>query len=102
MSGCRFAVELAPALGAIIVHPVLIPATLGQPPLSVLRYAAALRQVAAGVGRVATFGKGSAARIDDGAGFPTFAELLVSNRLRSAGWNCTWASAYPSKPSELQ
>jgi hypothetical protein len=90
-----FSANVAAALGATVALPLVIPAALGQPPMSVPRYAAELRRVANGVVRIAAFGKGSAARIDDGAGLPTFAELFVSSRLRNVGWNCTWASAYP-------
>jgi len=43
---------------------------------------------------LADYGKGSAAQIDDGLGYPTFAELLVAQRLRQAGWVSAWASAY--------
>lgn len=85
--------DVASALGASIGSPLQLPAALGQEPISVPRYTATLRQVVEGT-RTAAFGKRSAARIDDGAGFPTFAELLVSTRLRVAGWECAWACVY--------
>jgi len=90
---------VAADLGAELVDPILIEAALGQPAMSVPRYRAVVRMAARK--RVATFNKGAAARIDDGDGFPTFAELLVAMRLRSAGWNCTWASAYTKQFIEM-
>ena len=80
---------VAADLGAELVDPILIEAALGQPAMSLPRYSAVVRM--ATEERVATFNKGGAACIDDGDGFPTFAELLVAKRLRAAGWNCTWA-----------
>lgn len=86
-------IEIAATLGVAMAKPVTIPGSLGQPPICVPRYAAELRQVFGRI-RIADYGKGLAARVDDGTGFPTFAELYVASRLKTAGWACTWASAY--------
>jgi hypothetical protein len=85
--------EIAATLEAIIAQPLVIRAALGQPPISIPRYLAEVRRVLKGT-RLADFGKGLAALIDDGTGFPTFAELWVVNRLRKAGWYSVWASTY--------
>ena len=83
--------DVAAALGAEAGPPFVI-AAANWPVLSLPRYIAGLRLLEKF--RVADFNKGLAARIDDGQGFPTFAELLVASRLRAAGWKATWASAY--------
>ena len=85
-------VLIAQDLGSRLVQPLLIRAALGQAPFAVPRYAAEVRML--DKVRVATFNKGTAARIDDGHELPTFAELLVASRLRAAGWKCTWVNAY--------
>jgi hypothetical protein len=40
--------------------------------------------------RVKHFRKGRNARIDDGEGLPSFAELVVASRFQRAGWNAVW------------
>ena len=42
--------------------------------------------------RVKTYNKGESAKLDDGNGYPTFAELIVISRLRSSGWDAGWAN----------
>jgi hypothetical protein len=85
--------EVAIALEATIAEPFTIPAALGRPPTAIPRYQAQVRPVLDRY-RVKDYGKSKAARIDDGSGFPTFAELYVASRLRNAGWSCCWASVY--------
>ena len=87
--------EIANALQATMGPPILIAGALKQASLRLARYTAKVNLVQRV--RVADFNKGIAARIDDGDGFPTFAELLVAKRLRTAGWAATWASAYRRK-----
>ena len=72
--------DVAAALGAEAGPPFVI-AAANWPVLSLPRYIAGLRLLEKV--RVADFNKGLAARIDDGQGFPTFAELLVASRLRA-------------------
>jgi hypothetical protein len=86
--------SIAAALGAEVGQPLVI-SSADLPTLSLTRYIAAVRLL--DKVRAADFNKGAAARIDDGQGFPTFAELLVATRLKAAGWGATWASAYGRK-----
>jgi hypothetical protein len=83
---------IAATLGAEVGPPLVIGSAPDRPVLSLPRYIAAVRFL--DKVRAEDFNKRSAARIDDGQGLPTFAELLVANRLRAAGWCATWASAY--------
>jgi hypothetical protein len=85
--------DIALALHASLVAPLTVSARFKIPAWGLPRYSANLTAVA-GRTRLADYGKGVAARIDDGFGFPTFAELLVADRLRAAGWTSAWASAY--------
>jgi hypothetical protein len=79
---------IAAALGAVVGAPLAIGAPQSRPALSLPRYVATVRYL----DKVRA--TDSAAQIDDGQGFPTFAELLVASRLRAAGWQAIWASAY--------
>ena len=86
-------IEVAQALHARIVAPMFIRPLFGTAGIAVPRYAAELGEVG-DRSRTADYGKGAAARIDNGDGFPTFAELLVVHRLRAAGWTSAWASVF--------
>lgn len=66
-----------------------------RPSIFIPRYSASLKRISFPV-RAENFGKGEAAQIDDGLGFPTFAELLICERLRRAGWEAVWASGFGS------
>jgi hypothetical protein len=84
--------DIADALKATIGTPQAIPGAFGRPAIEIPRYTAVLDKV--GRRRSNHFGKHNAALIDDGSGFPTFAELLVAARLRDAGWESAWISTY--------
>src|SRR5262245_15571636 len=85
--------EIAVALGARTITPQIVRGAFDRPSMEVPRYAATVRMSTAPV-RFHDFGKASAAQVDDGFGYPTFAELLVTTRLRAAGWTSVWASRY--------
>jgi hypothetical protein len=85
--------QVALALNASIVEPQPVTAAFDQSAIEVPRYAAVLPMVAAPT-RINDFRKGSAARINDGFGYPTFAELIVAARLRTAGWDSVWVSPF--------
>jgi hypothetical protein len=85
--------EIALALGADIIGPQPVMGAFDRAAIKVPRYAATLRMVTAPV-RLHDFRKGSAARINDGFGYPTFAELFVAARLRAAGWTSVWVSPF--------
>jgi hypothetical protein len=85
--------EIALALNATIIRPQLLMGAFDRSAIEIPRYAATLQMVTTPV-RLQDFGKGSAAQIDDGCGYPTFAELFVAARLRAAGWTSVWVSPY--------
>lgn len=85
--------EIALALSADIVAPQLVSAAFGQSGIEVPRYAAILKMVTTPI-RLRDFGKRSAARVNDGSGYPTFAELFVAARLRATGWASVWVSPF--------
>ena len=87
--------DIAASLGANIVNAQEIASAFGRPGISIPCYSARLKRVGFPV-RVEPFGKGRAAQIDDGHGLPTFAELLVCDRLRRSGWEAVWASTFGS------
>lgn len=85
--------DVAEALGGTVSAPQRIRSLFGRPAFFIPRYAAVLRRVSDKV-RSNNYGKDAAALIDDGNGFPTFAELFVANRLRTHSWDCAWVSVY--------
>jgi hypothetical protein len=85
--------EIALALNATIIAPQPVMGAFDRAAIEVPRYAGTLSMVP-GLVRLYDFRKGSAARIDDGSGYPTFAELLVAARLRAVGWTTVWVSPF--------
>jgi len=89
--------DIASALHAeIAAEGELIPSKFDQSAFQIPKYLGNLGRIL-NRHRVNDFRKGSAAEIDDGNGNATFAELLVSDRLRTLGWDCVWYSAFGDK-----
>ena len=51
-------------------------------------------QKCVGKKRLKDFGKKDAALVDDGHGNPSFAELVLIDKFRAAGWESLWFSAF--------
>ncbi|HEY5379625.1 MAG TPA: hypothetical protein VIJ78_08820 [Pseudolabrys sp.] len=91
-------IDIASALFAeIAAKAEIIPSKFGQPYFKIPKYLGNLAKAVNGKKRANDFGKGVAARISDENGNPTFAELVVADRLRRSGWDCVWYSAFSRK-----
>ena len=88
--------DIASALRTEIVAAETIPPLFDQPAIEAPKYLGKLSRVF-NRPRANDFRKGAAAQIDDGNGDPTFAELIVADRLRGSGWDCVWYSAFGNK-----